>query len=106
MSLYTVEPSVSNVSKMTFLISQLFLFLSLSFLVPVHADYVVYPRVREDLRLNAAITESIISLLGAANVQTFISRPRQVYEFWLVIATDSQAGLVRKIAGVSTSMPI
>ena len=87
--------------KMTMLTSQLFLFLALPFLASVYADYVVYPRIRNNIRLNAAITDSISFFLGAENVQTFVSRPRQVYEFWLIKATDTQAGVVRGITGVS-----
>ena len=87
--------------KTTMLTSQLFLFLSLPFLASVYADYVVYPRIRNNIRLNAAITDSITFFLGAENVQTFISRPRQVYEFWLIKATDTQAVVVGGITGVS-----
>lgn len=92
--------------KMTILTLELFFCLSLFFLTSVYADYVVYPRIRSNLRLNSAVTDSIISLLGAENVQTFMSRPRQVYEYWLIKATDSQVVVVRGMVGVSTSMPV
>ena len=86
--------------------SQPYLFLSLFLFTLVYADYVVYPRIRNNLRLNAGITDSIISLLGAENVQTYSSRPRQVYEFWLIKATASQAAVVKNVVGVSLFMPM
>ncbi len=92
--------------KITMFSSQLIFSLSLYFLTSVYADYVVYPRIRNNLRLNADITDSITSLLGARNVQTFVSRPRAVYEFWLIKATDNQVVLVKGMVGVSVSIPI
>ena len=67
-------------------------------------EYVVYPSVRNDLRLNARLTASFFSLLGVRNVKPFTSRPRQVYEFWLVRATDEQAEIIRRNSGVSRSL--
>ena len=92
--------------EVTMSASQLYLFLSLFFYTLVYADYVVYPRIQSNLRLNAGITDSIISLLGAKNVQAFISRPRQVYEFWLVKATPSQAAVIKNVVGVSLFVPM
>ena len=90
---------------MTMSTSQLLHFLTLVFLASVNADYVVYPRIQNNLRLNAGITNSMNSLLGTENVQTFISNPRGVYEFWLVKATASQAVVVREMVGVSIFTP-
>lgn len=95
---------LSRLSQMTMLTGHLFLFLSILFLNSVYADLIVYPRIPSNLRLNAAITDSIVSLLGAENVQTFISGPRQVYEFWLIRATNSQVAIVKGMVGVSISM--
>ena len=86
--------------------SQLFVFLSLFFHALVCADYVVYPRIRNNLRLNAGITDSINFFLGAENVRAISSRPRQVYEFWLIKATASQAAVVKDMVGVSVFMPM
>ena len=86
--------------------SQLFVFLTLFLHTVVYADYVVYPRIRNNLRLNSGITDSIISFLGAENVQAFSSRPRRLYEFWLIKATASQVTAVKGMVGVSVFMPM
>lgn len=88
--------------KMTLPSNQLLFSLSLFFLTSVCADYVVYPRTRNNFRLNSEVTDSINFYLGPENVQTFISIPRQVYEFWLIKATENQAVVLRNLPGVSS----
>lgn len=67
----------------------------------VNANYVVYPSDRANLAINALVTESLCVFVGPSNLVTYASKPRQVYEFWLVTCSSQQAQRIIRIDGVS-----